>query len=82
MAHGGAWRGDDRLDASTGPPSAPGMAVIAPIRHQALGALAGSTGLAGVADGARVEGLLEEGDCCRGRRVQVCVQRSPRAIDG
>jgi hypothetical protein len=77
----GSSRGDDRLDAPTGQPGAQGIAVIAPIRHQALGALAGSTRRAGAADGDRVEGLLEEGDFRRGCRVQVCSHRSTRAID-
>jgi hypothetical protein len=76
-----AARGDDRLDAPTSQAGAQGIAVVASIRNQAVGALAGASRLAGATDRDRGEGLLEEGDFRRGCRVQVCSQRSTRAID-
>jgi hypothetical protein len=74
-------RGDNRLNAPPGQAGAQGVAVIPPIRDQAVGALPGPPRLAGPADRNRVERLLEEGNFRRGRRVQVCSQRSTRAID-
>ena len=73
--------GDDRLNAPVGQPSAQRVAVIAPIRNQALRPYTGAPRLPRAADRDRVEGLLEERDLRRGRRVQVCSQRSTRAID-
>jgi hypothetical protein len=72
---------DDRLDTPTGQPSPQRIAVIAPIRDQSLGALAGPSRLAGAPNRDRVEGRFKKGDFRRGRRVQVCSQRSTRAID-
>jgi hypothetical protein len=74
-------RGDDRLDPPTGQAGPQGIAVIAPIGDQPLGPLAGPAGFPGTPDRDRVERPFEEGDFRRGRRVQVCSQRSTRAID-
>jgi hypothetical protein len=75
-----AARRDHRLDAPASPARPQGMTIIALIRHQPLGALPRSPGLAGPPKGDGVEGLLEEGDFRRGRGVHVGSQRSPRAI--
>jgi hypothetical protein len=64
--------GNDGLDASVLEEAPDGIAVVAAIGDQALGFPADR--LAG-------ERLLEERDLRRGRRVQVCSQRSTRAID-
>jgi hypothetical protein len=73
--------GDDGLDAPASQPGAQRVTIIAPIRNQALGSLARPPRLPGPADGDRLEGRFEEGDFRRGRRLQVCSQRSTRAID-
>jgi hypothetical protein len=70
---------DDRLNLQPGQAGAQRVAVIASIRDQALGPLAGASRLPRPAD--RVKRFLEAGDLHRGRRVQVCSQRSTRAID-
>jgi hypothetical protein len=72
---------DDRFNPPLSQAGAQGVAVIAAIRNQALRSFAGPSRFAGVADRDRVEGLLKEGDFRRGRRLQVCSQRSTRAID-
>jgi hypothetical protein len=72
---------DDRLNPQPGQAGSQRVAVIASIRDQALGPLAGASGLPRPADRDRVERFLEAGDLHRGRRVQVCSQRSTRAID-
>jgi hypothetical protein len=74
-------RWDDGFNAPPAQPSAQRVAVIAAIRDQAFRALARPPRLPGPADGDRFEGLFEEGDFRRGRRLQVCSQRSTRAID-
>ena len=72
---------DDRVNPSLSQTGAQGVAIIASIGNQALGAFAGPARFAGAADRDRVEGLLKEGDFRRGCRLQVCSQRSTRAID-
>jgi hypothetical protein len=72
---------DDRCNPPLSQAGAQGIAVIASIRDQALGPLAGPAGFGGAADSDRVEPLLEKRDLRRGRRVQVCSQRRSRAID-
>jgi hypothetical protein len=57
------------------------IAVIPAIRDQAVGPLAGPARFARPPDRNRVERLFEEGDLRRGSRLQVCSQRSTRAID-
>jgi hypothetical protein len=76
-----ATRGDDRLDAPTGQPSTQRVAVIAAIGNQAVRPLARAPRLARPADRDGVEGRFEERDFRRRCRVQVCSQRSTRAID-
>ena len=73
--------GDHGRDPPPGQASPKGVAVRAPIRHQALGALARAAGCAGAADRDRLEGLFEARDFRRGRRVHGCSQRRTRAID-
>ena len=77
----GSLRGDDRLAAQTGQTGAQRRAVIAPLRHQALGVLARASRLAGAADGDGVEGLLAQGDCRRRCRLQGYAQRRTCALD-
>src|SRR3712207_4486233 len=72
---------DNRVDAAPGQSGAQRVAVIPPIRNQPLGPLARASGLAGAPDRDGVERPLEERDFRRGRRLQVCSQRSTRAID-
>jgi hypothetical protein len=72
---------DNRVDPAPGQASAQRIAIITAVGNQALGPLAGASGLAETPDRNRVEGLLEEGDFRRGSRLQVCSQRSTRAID-
>src|SRR5919202_5435435 len=72
---------DNGLNPPPGQAGPQGIAVVAPIGDQTLGPLAGPSRLARPPDGDRVEGLLEERDLRRGCRVQVCSQRSTRAID-
>jgi hypothetical protein len=72
---------DNGFDASPHEPRPQGIAILAPIRDQAVGSLARSARLARPADRDRVERLFEEADFRRGRRLQVCSQRSTRAID-
>jgi hypothetical protein len=76
-----APRWDNRLNAPTGQSSAQGITVVTPIGNQALGPLAWASWLAGAPDCDSVEGRFEERNFRRGRRVQVCSQRSTRAID-
>jgi hypothetical protein len=61
---------DDGLNPPAGQAGPQGIAVVAPIGNQAVGPLAGPAGLAGPANRDRVEGLFEERDLRRGRRVQ------------
>jgi hypothetical protein len=72
---------DNGLNPPAGQAGPQGIAVVAPSRNQAVRPLAGPSGLAWPPDGDRVERLLEEGNLRRGRRGQVCSQRSTRAID-
>jgi hypothetical protein len=72
---------NDRLDALAGQPCTQRIVVIAPIGNQARGTFARPSGCAWPPDGDGVEGLFEEGHFHRGRRLQVCSQRSTRAID-
>jgi hypothetical protein len=73
--------GNDWLDAAAGQPGTQGIAVIPPIGNQTLGPFAGASWLARAADRDGVERLFEERDFRRGSRLQVCSQRSTRAID-
>ena len=72
---------DDRLDTPTGQPGPQRIAVIAPIRDQSLWSLAGSSRLSGAPNRDCVERPFEKGDFRWGSRLQVCSQRSTRAID-
>jgi hypothetical protein len=72
---------DNRLNPSTGQSSPQGIAVIPPIGDQPLGPLARPPRLPGPPDGDRVERRFEEGNLRWGSRLQVCSQRSTRAID-
>ena len=72
---------DDRLNALASQPGAQRIATIASIRHQALRSLGRPPLLPWPADGDRLEGPFEKGDVSRGSRLQVCSQRSTRAID-
>jgi hypothetical protein len=72
---------DDRLDPPPGQPGPQRIAVIAPIRDQSLWSLAGSSRLSGAPNRDRVERPLEERDFRWGSCLQVCSQRSTRAID-
>jgi hypothetical protein len=72
---------DDRLNAPAGQTLPQGIAAIPPIGNQPLGPLARSPRLSWPSNGNGVEGLFEARDFRRGRRVQVCSQRSTRAID-
>ena len=71
--------GNDRLDASAGQPGTQGIAVIPPIRDQAVGALPRLAGFARAPDGDRLEGRFEEGDFRRGCRGS---RRNRRESDG
>jgi hypothetical protein len=73
--------GDDRLNALPSQARPQRVAIIAAIRDQVVRPLAGASRLPRAADRDGVKGLLEERDLRRGRRVQVCSQRSTRAID-
>jgi hypothetical protein len=74
-------RWDDGLNTPPGQAGTQRIAVISPIGNQSLGPLAGPTGFAGAADGDGVERRFKDGDLRRGSRLQVCSQRSTRAID-
>jgi hypothetical protein len=76
---GAGW--DDRLDAPTRQACPQRVAVIAAIGNQPFRALTGSPGFPWSPDGNGVGGLFEGRDLRRGCRVQVCSQRSTRAID-
>jgi hypothetical protein len=54
-------RRNDRLNAPPGQAGAQWIPVIAPIRNQAVGPLAGPPGFAGPADGGRLEGRFSAG---------------------
>jgi hypothetical protein len=73
--------GDNRLNAPPRQASPQRVAIVTPIRNQALGPLARPPRLARAPDHNGVERLFEEGDFRRGSRLQVCSQRSTRAID-
>jgi hypothetical protein len=62
--------GNDGLNTPPGQPRAQGIAVIPPVRDQAVGALPRPAGFAGPPDGDRVEGRFEERDFRRGSRLQ------------
>ena len=72
--------GHEWLDAAAGQPGTQGMAVVPPIGHQTLGPCAGASWLAWAAARDGVERLFEERNFRRGSRLQVCSQRSTRAI--
>jgi hypothetical protein len=73
--------GNERFDSPPGQARSQGVAIIASIGDQAVGPFARASGFPWPPDGDRLEGLLEERDFRRGCRVQVCSQRSTRAID-
>jgi len=77
----GAPGGDNRLNAPPCQASPQRVAIIPAIRNQALGPLAGPLRLSRAPDRDGIERPLEKGDFRWGRRVQVCSQRSTRAID-
>src|SRR4030095_15955745 len=72
---------DDWLNAPPGQPSAQGITVIAPIGNQARRPFAWASRLSRASNRDGVERLLNEGDLRRGSRLQVCSQRSTRAIN-
>jgi hypothetical protein len=74
-------RGDEGFNPPVSQAGAQRITVIATVRDQALGPLAGPPSFARPADGDRIEGRFEECNFGRGRRVQGCSQRSTRAID-
>jgi hypothetical protein len=74
-------RWNDGLNAPTGQPGTQRVAVIPAVGNQPLGPLPGTSGLPWPADRDRLKGRLEERDFRRGCRLQVCSQRSTRAID-
>jgi hypothetical protein len=74
-------RWDDGLNAPSSQAGTQGVAVIAPIGDQTLGPLPGPPGFTRPPDRDRVERPFEEGDLRWGGRLQVCSQRSTRAID-
>lgn len=76
-----ALRRNDRIDASLTQRVAQGVAVIPSIRHQAIRVAPRSARSVRARHGDGGEGLLEELNFRRGRRVQVCSQRSTLAID-
>jgi hypothetical protein len=76
-----APRWDNGLNTSPGQSSTQRIAVIPPIGDQPLGPLARPPRLSGPPDGDRVERLFEKGHLGWGSRLQVCSQRSTRAID-
>jgi hypothetical protein len=73
--------GDDRRDALLGELLAQWVAIIASIQHQALGLAPRATRAVCAFDGNAVQTVREQFHFRRGRRVQVCSQRSTRAID-
>jgi hypothetical protein len=72
---------DNRLDAAPGQAGTQRVAVIPSIGDQSLRPFAGASWLARAPNGDGVERPFEEGDFRRGSRLQVCSQRSTRAID-
>src|SRR5437867_6564914 len=76
-----APRRNDRLDAAGLQRAPQGIAVVAPIGDQTIRVAPRPTRSMRPCHGDGGEGLLEERDLRRGRRVQVCSQRSTRAID-
>ncbi len=74
-------RRDDGFDAAGVEPRPQPVAVIATIQHQPVGLGPRSTGPMGSFHLDCVDRLLEELDLARTGRVQVCSQRSTRAID-
>jgi len=76
-----APRWDDRLDPAPHQGRTQRIAVVTPIGHQPIRSLARPARLARPSDRHGVQGFLQQGHFRRGRRVQVCSQRSTRAID-
>ncbi len=76
-----ASRRNDRLDAAGLQRAPQGIAVVAPVGDQTIRIASRSARSMRPCHGDGGEGLLEERDLRRGRRVQVCSQRSTRAID-
>jgi hypothetical protein len=76
-----APRRNDGLNPPPGQPTAQRIAVIAAIGNQPLRPLAGPTGFPRPPDGDSLQRSFEEGDFRRGSCLQVCSQRSTRAID-
>lgn len=72
---------DDRLDAAGLQRAPQGIAVVGPIGDQTIRVTPWPARSMRARHGDGGEGLLEERDLRRGRRVQVCSQRSTRAID-
>ncbi len=72
---------NDGLDASLTQPATQGVAVVPSIGDQPVGIPARWPRMMGSRYCNGGERLLEEADLRRGRRVQVCSQRSTRAID-
>jgi hypothetical protein len=73
--------GNDRLDASASQSGSQRIAVIAPTGNQALRPFAWASGLSRAPNRDGVERPFEKRHFRRGRRLQVCSQRSTRAID-
>jgi hypothetical protein len=76
-----ASRRDDRLDAVGLQRFPQGIAVVGPVGDQTIRVTSRPSGSMGARHGNGAKGLLEERDLRWGRRVQVCSQRSTRAID-
>src|SRR5436189_6465094 len=74
-------RWDDRLNALLHELLTQGIAVIATIQHQALRFAPWATGSVCAFHRDAVQTVCEQFHFRRGRRVQVCSQRSTRAID-
>src|SRR5262245_34811217 len=72
-------RRNDRLDAMSPQRASQRIAVVGPIRYQTIRIAARSAWSMRPRHGDGGKGLLEERDFRRGRRVQVCSQRSTRA---
>lgn len=72
---------NNRLNPTPDEQGSSGIAAIGPVSNQAVWLLPGASWLMRPRDRDRVERRGEEADLCRGRRLQVCSQRSTRTID-
>ncbi len=72
---------NDGIDSPLNEPTTQRIAVVPSVHHQSIGITARSPRPVSSSHCDRGERRLEESDFRRGRRVQVCSQRSTRAID-